>query len=390
MKLHSFISAIILSGALLSGTASAQNSMRPTDESSDEAGLWYAVDKIEESVRTSGLRVTDPDLVDYAQRVTCKVTGPDCDQVRLYIINAPYFNASMYPNGMMLLNSGLLLRADNEAQLACVIGHEYGHFKEQHSLERWRRAKTIANASILLNFAGAYAGAGRETSLSTAIAGLVAQQSFSREHEREADLIGFEMTGKAGYAASECSSVWGNVISETQASDFRRIRNRATKGNFLSSHPVPTERQQTLAELAQANPGGSLTNADGHASVTRRFTQTWLRTELLAQDYPRHIHLFEALKGRGYSEGLLDYYIGEAYRLRRDDGDEARAFAAFERAASSPDVPALVHRALGEHYRRQGESQKALASYQTYLARNPNAEDKVLIARYIDRLEGER
>ena len=382
--------------ALLAGTALwalaampayGQVSKRPTDDSTDEAGLWYAVDKIEESIKTSGLRVTDPVLVKYAQDVTCKVTGDDCQFIRLYVINAPYFNASMYPNGMMLLNSGLLLRAENEAQLSCVIGHEYGHFKNEHTLQQWRRAKTIANWSIILNFAGAAAGAGRETSIGTQLASLMAQLSYSREHEREADDIGFRTAAAAGYDSSQCAAVWENVIGETQSSTFKRVRKRATKGSTFSSHPVPTERQETLAKMAVETPGGSYTGETEHKTATSRFFSYWLSTELLAQDYDRHIYLFNELKARGRDAAPLDYYLGEAYRRRKGEGDRARAVEAWKDAAAQPGAPAQVYRSLGEHYRRQKQTAEALQAYQTYLRKDPNAQDKALIEAYITRLQ---
>ena len=54
------------------------------------------------------------------------------------LVRTPYFNASMAPNGMMQVWSGLLLRVDNEAQLAAVLGHEIGHYLARHSVERLR------------------------------------------------------------------------------------------------------------------------------------------------------------------------------------------------------------------------------------------------------------
>lgn len=377
--------SMIIAAGFMATSAFAQ-SPRPTDESSDEAGMWYAVDKIEEHVKTAGARITDPDLIAYAQRVTCAVTGPDCENIRLYLINEPSFNASMYPNGMMLLHSGLLLRAENEAQLSCVIGHEYGHFIEAHSIERWRRAKNIANASLLLNIVGAAAGAGNATSLTTSIGGVLAQQSFSRDHEREADTIGFEQAAGAGYASGQCAQVWTNLISETEASEFKKVRKRATSSSLLSTHPVPTERAQTLREMAEQTPGGSKTGQSEHKRATEPHFQEWLRTELLAKDYERHIHLFEQLKERGRNSAVLDFYIGEAYRLRRDEGDEALAMQAWERSASQAGAPAQVWRALGEQYRREKRNPEALEAYQKYLAADPSAPDKAFIERYITRL----
>lgn len=377
---------LLLCTLICLGNYAHAQGQRPANDSSDEAGLWYAVDKIELQVQSSGLRVTDPKLVDYAQRVTCKVTGPDCDKIRLYIIDAPYFNASMYPNGMMLLNSGLLLRAENEAQLSCVIGHEYGHFIEEHSLQQWRRAKSMANASIVLQIIGGAAGVGNETSLGTRIGSLLAQLGFSREQEREADTIGFNKAAEAGYDTSACSEVWMNIISETQSSTFKKVRKRTGKTTVLSSHPGAGERADTLAQMADSRPGGTRLGEAEHKAATQSHFSKWLATELLAKDYDRHIHLFEALKNRGRDSATADYYIGEAYRLRKGEGDKARAFKAWEAAAKGANPPPQVWRALGEQYRRKKMNAEALGAYQKYLNQSPNAPDRALIQAYVTRL----
>ena len=337
----------------LSGHASAQITQRPTDMSTDEAGMWYQVDKIEEQVKTAGVRVTDPVLVDYVQKITCKVTGDDCSQIRPYIIDAGVFNASMYPNGMMLVNSGLLVRAESEAQVACVIGHEYGHFKELHSLERWRKAKSLANVSMFVTLAAGAAGAGSEGSLASSLVSLALQQSFSREHEREADTIGFETAAKAGYNASECADVWTNLISEQTASSFKKVRKRGRRNSLFSSHPVAKERANTLEAMATSNAGGEVIGEAAHKAATSQFLDRWLRTELLAKDYDRHIHMFEQLKARGRTAGMMSYYIGEAYRLRRAEGDRDTAVEYWELAASEVGAPPEVHRSLGEYYRKK-------------------------------------
>ncbi len=376
--------SVVLAAAM---TAGAQTSLRPTDMSTDEAGMWYQVDKIEQQAKTAGVRVTDPQLMQYVQDVTCKVTGPDCPQIRPYIINAGVFNASMYPNGMMLVNSGLLLRAENEAQLACVIGHEYGHFKELHSLERWRKAKSLANLSIVFQMAAGAAGAGSEAGLGAQLMTFLLQQSFSREHEREADNIGFQMAAAAGYDVAECADVWINLISEQEASSFKKVRKRGKGINLFSSHPVPKDRAAKLKAMAKSTPGGTDIGKVRHDVATEKFYAQWLETELLAKDFDRHIHLYNQLKVRGRPAGTSDYYVGEAYRKRKSEGDRERAALAWEAAASAQGTPPQVWRSLGEHYRRNKQKPQALDAYRKYLAAAPAAPDRELIAAYIDRLK---
>ena len=98
---------------------------RPSIESV-EAGLWMQMNNYEEQLKTSGSRVKDKNLDKYLKDLLCALTVY-CKDIRVYVLDIPYFNAFMAPNGMMVVWTGLLLRAENEAQLSAVIGHEAGH-----------------------------------------------------------------------------------------------------------------------------------------------------------------------------------------------------------------------------------------------------------------------
>src|SRR3989339_664331 len=114
--------------------------------SSDEAGIWMMVDKAEMSVATSGQRVMDPELNAYVNDVVCRVAGDYCKDFRVYIMRIPQFNATMSPNGTMVIYSGFLLRAKNEAQLAAVVGHEISHYLRRHSAQRGKDIVDKTNA----------------------------------------------------------------------------------------------------------------------------------------------------------------------------------------------------------------------------------------------------
>jgi len=103
--------------------------------------------------------------------------------VRVHLVRTPLFNASMAPNGMMQVWSGLMLRVDNEAQLAAVLGHEIGHYLARHSVERLRDAKSRSAFGMFIGMFGAVGAVGQ--------LGLYAGMfAYSREHESQADSIG--------------------------------------------------------------------------------------------------------------------------------------------------------------------------------------------------------
>jgi len=353
---------------------------RPVDLAGDEAGIWYVVDKAEDDVRTSGYRNRDPALNAYVQEVACRVVGEYCDDLRLYILDVPVFNASMYPNGMMIVFSGLLLRADNEAQFACVLGHEFGHYLESHSLEQYRKRKNASDALLMLQLATS----GTELSLeATGLGKLLAMtllSSYSREAELEADRIGFAKALEAGYDPAECAETWLSLARETAASDSHATRRSASSGGVFASHPLPSTRIETLSALADASPEGGDVRAEAYRRRTASQTARWLKSDLRTRDFSRSLALHRKLLEHGHvAAGLVHFYSGEAYRLRDEEGDAGRSIAAYARAAASADPPPQSHRAIADDHRKHGRERDAAAWYRRYLIEAPEAADRQLI-----------
>src|SRR5512137_192826 len=80
----------------------------------DERGLWMEMREYEAALAKSPLLVRDPALNDYVKGAMCRVAGPYCADVRVYLVRNSGFNASMAPNGMMQVWTGLLVRVTSE------------------------------------------------------------------------------------------------------------------------------------------------------------------------------------------------------------------------------------------------------------------------------------
>ncbi|WP_253201287.1 M48 family metallopeptidase [Sphingomonas quercus] len=162
----------------------------------DERGLWMESDERERMLRDSPRRIRDGNLETYVRDVLCREVGrARCEGVRVYVMDIPLFNAMMRPNGCMEVWSGLLLRARSEAELAAVLGHEFGHFELRHSLKdfKMRRGTTDAMAWIgALGAVGAAYGYGAGTSdAQLLLSGSIFR--YGRAQETEADMIGFKI-----------------------------------------------------------------------------------------------------------------------------------------------------------------------------------------------------
>jgi len=249
-----------------------QPSQRP-DSSSDEAGLWMYMDRIESRLKTSGQVVSDPALNAYVRQIVCKLDSVHCADIRIYIVDTPHFNASMAPNGCMQVWTGLMLRAENEAQLVYVLSHEMAHYLRRHTLQQWRTVRTTSSALAFFSLASAAAGVGFAGSLAQ-LAALGAIFAYSRDQEREADDIGFKTMAKAGYEPVQASQIWGDLLAEEEAGG------KSAKSIFFATHPTTTERIATLRELADktAKTRGSRTEGrEDYLNATKPFRKEWLR-----------------------------------------------------------------------------------------------------------------
>ena len=343
------------------------------DVGTDEGGLWAMMDREERRLRRSPFNLRDAKLHAYVQDIACRLTADHCPDVRVYLVSAPYFNASMAPNGMMQVWSGLLLRADNEAQLATVLGHEIGHYLQRHSVDQLRDAKTRAAFG---QFLGLFGVAGLLGQLGM-VAGMFA---YGQDHEREADAIGIRLMRNAGYDPAEAAKVWENLLLEIRA---RPEGERSSP--FFATHPPPAERQETLARLAQASPGGTK-NEDAWRERIAPYLEGWLAEEVRRGAPEESIALFTRLMARSPGAAAFPAARGEVYRLRAGEGDLDRALADYKTAVAAGGAPPVAHRGMGLVYRTRREAAPARASFARYLESAPEAPDFALIKSYMEEL----
>ncbi|MBY0266445.1 MAG: M48 family metalloprotease [Burkholderiales bacterium] len=342
---------------------------------SDEGGLWAIMDREERNLRRSPFLIRDEALNGYIRDIACRLGGEHCADVRVYIVNTPLFNASMAPNGMMQVWSGLLLRLENEAQLAAVLGHEIGHYLEKHTLERLRDVRGASAAAAFLSVFGLVGAIGQ---LALA-AGLL---SYSRDQETRADRIGSTLMHRAGYDPAEAAKVWGNLLQEVQASPDGAGK---TRTQMFATHPGIEERQQTLAEIAKSLPSGKAP-AETWAERMRPYRMGWLHEEVKRGRYDESIALLTRMAGSGIEVGSTLFARGESYRLRGKEGDIDLALADFQAALSAGSEPAETHRSLGYVYRRKQQHPQAKASLARYLELAPGAPDSSMVKSILEEL----
>lgn len=356
---------------------------RPPLES-DEAGLWMRMDELEERLKTSGLLMRDPALNTYLRGIVCRLAGPRCNDIRLYLVRIPEFNASMAPNGVLQIWTGSLLRAENEAQLAYVLGHELGHYLRRHSLQMWRDMRQKSSLFAYFSLLGLVVGIPGYAQDLAQLATIGSLFKFSRDSEREADAIGFELITAVGYDPREAGKLWRALIKERDAAK------EPTPWVFFSTHPPTEERIETLNRLAEAiveSQGPKTVGKEPYLIAVGPWRARLLRDELQQRQFARTQVVLDRLLESGTRLGEIYYFQGELYRLRGEKEDRTRAKAAYQRALEYPDVPAEAYRALGLLALKSNEKKQARVFLQRYLELKPQAEDRAMIGTYIEQIK---
>lgn len=340
----------------------------------DEGGLWAMMDREETRLRRGSFVVRDEALNEYLRQLVCKLGGEHCSDIRVHVVRNANFNATMAPNGMMQVWSGLLLRVENEAQLAAVLGHELGHYLERHMLEGLRDLKNRAALATFLSMfglVGAVAGLG-------VVAGLFA---FSREHEQRADRMGLRLMQRAGYDGTQAARIWDNLLAELRVTDPEDAGKRSL---MFATHPPPAGRRDELLKLA-GTAGGSIGDGQFERLVApHRFE--WLLEEIRRGQYEESLALFDRMIARDPTDAQLLYARGEVRRLRDGPDDLQPAIDDLVRASAAERAPVESFRSLGLAHKRRADAPSAAAAFQKYLTLSPEAGDAGMIKTYLSEL----
>jgi predicted Zn-dependent protease len=160
------------------------------------------------------------------------------------VVNVRDANAFALPGGPIYINRGMIELARTESELAGVLAHELSHVALRHGTAQATKATPYQLGSIAGMIAGALIGGrvgdvvaqGTQFGLGTAFL------RYGRQFERDADLLGAQMMARAGYDPRHMANL------------FRRLEQTRGPGvpEFLSSHPNPGNRQESIAREAQA------------------------------------------------------------------------------------------------------------------------------------------
>ncbi len=208
----------------------------------------------------------DPELSGYIAEVGGRLSAnSELPQLRwtFSVLDNPTVNAFAVPGGYVYITRGMLAVANDEAEVAAVLGHEIGHVTARHSAQRVTQAQTMNVVGLLATIGAAAAGVDPgAVGQAVGIAGRGALASFSRSQETEADRLGIRYITRAGYDGRGQADVLRRLEAEKQIQ--AKLTGRSVGGGFFSTHPNTPDR------IREAEAAARAVNADAQAADARR------------------------------------------------------------------------------------------------------------------------
>ncbi|MEP6717009.1 MAG: M48 family metallopeptidase [Terriglobia bacterium] len=188
--------------------------------------------------------VDDPIIAEYVNRVGQNLVRNSDAKVpfTIKVIDSEEINAFALPGGFFFVNTGVLLNADNEAELAGVMAHEIAHVAARHGTRQQSNSNYINIGTIPLIFLGGWTGYAIRQGLGLAIP--MGFLQFSKAYESEADMLGLEYMYKAGYDPTSFVDFFEKVQSQEK-------RKPGTMSKVFSTHPPTADRISHSQEMIQ-------------------------------------------------------------------------------------------------------------------------------------------
>jgi predicted Zn-dependent protease len=218
-------------------------------------GNWYSLEteirmgkEYSQQVEASVKMVNDPVVTEYVNRIGQNLVRNSDAQVpfTIKVIDSDEVNAFALPGGFFYVNSGLILAADEEAELAGVMAHEIAHVAARHATKQMTRGNWANIATIPLIFVGG--GIGYAVRSAAGLALPMTFLSFSRGFESEADYLGLQYMYKTGYDPQAFVS----FFEKLQAKEKKKP---GTLARAFSTHPQTPDRiEKSQAEIGTILP----------------------------------------------------------------------------------------------------------------------------------------
>jgi predicted Zn-dependent protease len=263
MKRFGVVSAVsVLALALVAPASFAKDKKQDPDEIGNRdvgKGVnFYSLEKeialgkgLAQEVERQAKIIDDPVIAEYVNRVGQNLVRNSDAKVpfTIKVLDSEEVNAFALPGGFFFVNSGLILKADNEAELAGVMAHEIAHVAARHGTRQATRGTIINYASIPLIFMGGWTGYAIRQGAGLAIP--LGFLTFSRGFEKEADYLGLQYLYKTGYDPT----CFVDFFEKIQSMEKKKP---GSISKVFSTHPMTDDRitsaQGEIEKILKAKP----------------------------------------------------------------------------------------------------------------------------------------
>jgi beta-barrel assembly-enhancing protease len=339
-------------------------------------------------VRRDPSYLPDPDATEYLNHLGYELVA--ASQARhidfeFFVLRDPMINAFALPGGFIGVHTATILNAQGESELASVMAHEIGHVQQRHiarMIAKQRDSMMIAVGSILLALLASRAGGGQGAEAALAVgqaAALQKQLNFSRDNEREADRVGFQILVDAGFDARAMAAFFTRMQQSTRIYD-------SIAPAYLRTHPLTVER---IADIQ-----GRLKDLRTHQRAdSLEFDLVRARLRLLQDDSVQgaqdtHTYFADQIAHHTAASETAAYYGLALAQLRLKQPRAALDSALIARRstkASSAMLDKLVNEASFGAARDDTEREAALKLARDATARFPLS--RLTAMEYVDQLQ---
>lgn len=316
-------------------------------------------------IRASADYLDDPELNGYLNRLGQRLVAHSSEPgqtFRFFVLNNNAVNAFALPGGFIGVNTGLILLAQSESELASVLSHEISHVT-QHHLARMVSGQKYDTLAAMAAIAVAILAArnnpqAAQAGILGAQGGLIQRQlDFTREHEKEADRIGLGILQRSGFDPHAML-----VFFERLQKATRLIEGNAP--SYLRTHPLTTERMADIGNRVQQIPFKLVEDSLDFQLMRARV----IALQKNPQEAIRH---FESALGEKKYGNLLAHRYGLVLALLRAN-QNARAEQEFATLQRQAPANATITTLAGTIKQLAGDERKILDFYQDALKQYPS------------------
>jgi predicted Zn-dependent protease len=382
MKVNVFL---IILGFFVMGCSTT--GLQPLTEDSNfkakESALMERSEKEEAVLEASGFLYEDHDLERYLNDLVERLYRPTIQYQAVptvKVIKDPHLDAFVFPNGRIYINTGILARLDNEAQLAFLLAHEIIHYSHRHAFRAFGGFNQEQNGSESQPPGGSPWGRLGEllsrlgTSLTMAV-----MTGYSQSLETEADAEGLALVSKAGYDPREAIRFFEHLKHELDTENLE-------ESLFFGVHPRISKRIENCEidlERNRQRKNKGLLNKEVFLEKTRGAVLFNAFLDLKAGRYEtarRGAKKYLALKN---DDARVYYLLGEILRQQSQTVAVKNMKGFYEKAISIDPIYPEPYRAIGLIYYKEEDWDLARKAFESYLSLSPPVQDRAYIIGYL-------